>query len=84
MGILVSVLFAGYGGYKLGEIIDKRCEQKYGPGWPLPVARIIIPIGCVSLTILSCIDVKVYTHAIDYNNGYQAGYATGFQDDRPI
>lgn len=27
---------------------------------------------------------QAYLLSRSYNNGYQAGYATGFQDDRPI
>jgi len=74
MGILVSVLFAGYGGYKLGEIIDKKYDPICEP------FKLLVPL--ISVTCLLFSNFPDYN--LGYNNGYQAGYATGFQDDLPI
>jgi len=74
MGILVSVLFAGYGGYKLGEKLDKRYDPICEP------FKIVVPVIAVTCLFFS----GSADYNIGYNNGYQAGYATGFQDDLPI
>ena len=47
MGILVSVLFAGYGGYKLGEIIDKKYDSICEP------FKLIVPVIAVTCLLFS-------------------------------